>query len=726
MTIKKVTTEQDIKSDFEDFLLKNKHRFRTKENIELVRKAFKFSTKAHKNMVHYSGKPYIYHPLEVAKILSEKIGLGTTSVVSALLHDIPNKTEYETEDIKHFFGDKIYSIISSLKKIKNTEYFKNNAQASTLREILLYVSDDIRVIFIKIADKLQNIREIQHLENKEKKAKLVEDVLNIYAPLAHRLGLYEIKSEMEDLCLKNSNHEAFYLIKKQLRSSEKERDQFIGRFIQPIENLLDTNNFDYEITGRSKSIYSIWKKMQKKDVPFNEIYDLFAIRVIFKPKSEKSEIADATQIGNIITDLYNEKKDRNRNWLKISKDTGYRALHLTVMSYEGKWVEVQIRSEAMHEAAEHGLAAHWKYKGLKEKKTELDEKVSDLLNYLSEDDSSAISFIENLKLNLFTSEISIFTPQGEIITLPKEATVLDFAFKIHTDIGFKSIAGKVNGKSCGLDYKLKNGDQVEIITTKKENIQKEWLDFVISQRAISKIKNHFREDIQKSIAIGQRFIEKTLKDKNQKNIGKCIENIYKYLNYKDKESFFEKLGEKKINKTLITNAIKKYCVDEKKTSFWDIKIPFYNKTKQSSENNLPPSYKTATCCNPIPGNEIIGIKKSNESDIIFIHDKNCLTANTEIKLGAKKITVNWTSYKAISVLKKIKIIGTDEPGILQKIIRIISADLYVKLKSINYDIKDTNLFTIIIELYINEDKNSYNIINKFNKIRTIYDVGLLN
>jgi len=724
MTINKTITEKNIKADFEVFLEKNKHRFRTQENIELVRKAFTFSYHAHKNMVHYSGKPYIYHPLEVAKIVSEQIGLGTTSVVCALLHDIPNKTEYETEDIKHFFGEKIYSIVSSLKKIKNTEYFKNNAQASILREILLYVSDDIRVIFIKIADKLQNIREIQYHENSKKKNKLIEDVLNIYAPLAHRLGLYDLKTEMEDLCLKNSNPTIFNQISSKLKSSEEERNQFIERFIQSIKYLLDKENYNYEITGRSKSIFSIWKKMQKKNVPIDEIYDLFAIRIIFKPKNKNSEIEDATQIGNIITNLYEEKKDRHRNWLKTSKDTGYRALHVTVMSYEGKWVEVQIRSEAMHEAAEHGLAAHWKYKGLKDKKTELDEKVHDLLNYLSEDDSSAIAFIENLKLNLFTTEISIFTPQGEVITLPKDATVLDFAFKIHTDIGFKSIAGKVNGKACGLDYKLKNGDQVEVITTRKDNIQKEWLDFVITQRAISKIKNHFRKDIQANINKGKNNIEKILKEKNQRNIGKCIESICKYLNFRDKNDFFEQLGENKIPKNSLNLAIKKFCINEKRTKFWDIKIPFYSKTKTSSDN-ISNLYKTATCCNPTPGNDIIGIKKENNEEI-FIHDKNCLTAKTELRLGAKSITVNWTSYKAISILKKIKIIGTDEPGILQKIIKIISEDLHIKLKSLNFNINNSNLFTVNIEVYINADENSFNIINKLNKIKAINEVILLN
>ncbi len=715
-----------IQAEFEVFLDKNKHKFRTKENIDLVRKAFKFAFKAHKDMMHHSGNPYIYHPFEVAKIICENIGLGTTSVVSALLHDIPNKTEYDTEYIKHLFGEKIYLIVSSLKKIKNTEYFKNNAQASILREILLYVSDDIRVIFIKIADKLQNIREIDTLEFSKKK-KLVEDVLNIYAPISHRLGLYDIKSEMEDLCLKNSNPDAYFSIIKELKSSEKERMQFIDRFIQPISYLLKANNFDSEITGRSKSIYSIWKKMQKKDVPINEIYDLFAIRIIFNPKGQDTEIEEAIEIGNIITNLYDEKKDRHRNWLKVSKDTGYRALHITVMSYEGKWVEVQIRSEAMHEAAEHGLAAHWKYKGLEAKKTELDEKVKDLLNYLSEDNSSAITFIDNLKLNLFTTEISVFTPKGEVKSLPKGASVLDFAFKIHTDLGFKGIAGKVNGKLCDLSYKLKNGDQVEILTTKKDNVKKEWLNFVISQRAISKIKTHFREDIQKSINNGQQIIEKLLQENNQKNIGKCVDEICKYLNFKDKNDFLENLGDKKIDIKIVNTAVRKFCTNNKKTKFWDIKIPFYNKQQNQNKNSLPALYKIAKCCNPTPNNEIIGIKEyGKEEKTILIHDVNCLTANTEIKLGAKKIEVNWSAYKAISTLKKINILGTDEPGILNRIVKIISDDFNIKLKSIFFDTNNFNKFKINIEIYVSEDKNTYNIISKFNNIKAINDVTLIN
>jgi len=725
MVIKHKTQDQDINSEFERFLARNKHRFKSDENIKLLRKAFNFASKAHKDTIHFSGKQYIYHPLEVAKIISDKIGLGTTSAVAALLHDVPNNTEYDLEDIKQYFGDKIYGIVSGLKKIKNTEYFDNNAQASIFRQILLHISDDIRVIFVKIADKLHNIREIEHIPY-AKRYKTIEDILNIYAPLAHRLGLYEIKTEMEDLCLKSSNPYTYNKINTQLQSSERERIQFINRFIIPIKEQLNKINIKYEIKGRSKSIYSIWKKMQKKDVPLDEIYDLFAVRIIFKPSSVVSENSEALQIGNIITDLYKEKKDRNRNWLKVSKDTGYRALHITVMSDEGKWVEIQVRSEEMHEVAEYGLASHWKYKGLKEKKTEFDEKVRDLLEYLSEDNSSAITFIDNLKLNLLTTEISVFTPQGEVVTLPKGASILDFAFKIHTDLGMKSIAGKVNGKSYGLDYRLKNGDQVELITTKKDNIQKEWLNIVISQRAISKIKLYFRADIQENIEKGKKILEDVLKNNEQKNIGKCVDNVSKYLNYKDKNKLFEDLGENKIKSKTLNEAVKKFCLNEKSTKFWDIKIPFYNKVKQDDKTQLPKAYKTAKCCNPLPGNEIIGIKASDGNDFIYIHDKNCLTANTEINLGAISIAVNWTSYKAISVLKKIKITGTDKPGILNKIIKIISEDLYIKLKLLNFYTTGSNTFSVVIELYFNEEKYTLNIISKLNKLQDIDNVYLIN
>ncbi len=715
-------TEKDIKSEFSDFLERNKARFNTAEKVELLQKAFNYAHNAHLNMLRYSGEAYIYHPFEVAKIVTEKIGLGDISVAAALLHDVPHKTEYSIEDIKTYFGEKIFSIVESLQKIKNTEYFETHAQASVLRQILLSISSDIRVIFIKIADKLHSIRTVQHLPS-EKAKRVIDDVLNVYAPLAHRLGLYDIKQEMEDLCLKSSNPYIFNKINKQLQSSEKERVLFIERFIRPIEEELNKNNINFDIKGRSKSIYSVWKKMQTKAVPLEEIYDIFAIRIIFKPKNTENENIEALQIGTLITNLYTEKKERRRNWLKEGKDTGYKALHTTVMSNEGKWVEVQIRSEKMHEVAEHGLAAHWKYKGLEEKKTEFDNKVKEILEYLSEDNSTALTFIDNLKLNLFTSEIYAFTPKGEVKNLPKGASILDFAFKIHTDLALKSIAGKVNGKSQALNYKLKNGDQVELITTKKQNIQKEWLNFVITQKAMYVIKKHFKEDIQADIEKGKQILEKTLKEKEVSNIGKCIDNISKHLTYRNKEKLFEDIATKKISDLLLSNTIKTFCSKERKSRFWKIKMPFSG-SSDLNKNLLPDIYKSAKCCNPVPGDEIIGIKNPNGEDIIYIHNINCLTAETEKRFGSISIEAHWTSYKAISVLKDVKISGTDEPGLVSKISSIILKYLTIKIKSFSFDAKDNN-FKISAKLYVEKEEDLENLIKKINKLSFVSKITVL-
>ena len=383
--------------------------------------------------------------VEVAKIVTCNMGLGTKSAVAALLHDVPDKTEYDLEDIGRYFGNKIAEVVSGLIKIKKSEYFENNTQASQLRQILLAIPDDIRVIFIKLADRLHNIRTLKYLYP-EKQKKSVHEILNIYAPLAHRLGLYNIKSEMEDLCLKYKNPFVYSKIQEKLKITERERLQFINKFAGPIREKLEEKNIDFEIKSRSKSIHSIWLKMQKKNIPFEEVYDLFALRIIFKPKDIDNEKFETLYIGSLITDIYHENTDRTRNWLDKSKDNGYRALHLTVMSKQGRWVEVQIRSEQMNDTAEFGLAAHWVYKGLNEQKNELDNRVKEILKYLSDNKDDAVSFLDNLKISLFTSEIYVFTPAGHFKTLPKGATVLDFAFKIHTELACKAIAAKINGK----------------------------------------------------------------------------------------------------------------------------------------------------------------------------------------------------------------------------------------------------------------------------------------
>jgi len=722
MVIKHKTEEQALISEFEKFLSENKIRFKNEENIEKIRKAFHFSKKAHENMKRQNGELYINHCLKVAKIVTADFGLGTTSAISALLHDVPVKTEYTSEDIKNRFGAKVFNIIEGLIKIKNAEYFENNSEASTFRQILISVSDDIRVIFIKIADKLDNIRTVDSL-SKENKQKSIHEILNIYAPIAHRIGLYNVKDEMEDICLRHTNPYIYNQIKERLQTSERERLQFINRFIKPIKDKLDKNNIKYKIYGRPKTVYSIWKKMEKKKVSFNEIYDLFAVRIIFSPKDSEDENYEALQIGSLITGLYPEKKERKRNWLQIPKETGYRALHITVMSDEGQWVEIQIRSEAMHEAAEHGLAAHWKYKGLKEKKTEFDEKIQDILDFLNEDNSSAITFIDNLKINLLNPEIFVFTPKGKVINLPNGGTVLDFAFKIHTDIGLKCIAGKVNGKTQPLNTELKNGDQIEIITTKKQKPQREWLNFVKTQRAVYTLKKIFREDIQKSINRGEELIKFLLKEKGIDNIGKCIDSLSKEFEYQNKDHFLEDIGENKITRAKLKENIKENCKKEKQVRFWNIKIPFTGSDKKN-DTKLPETYKIADCCTPVPGDSIIGIR-DNSSDKILIHKAHCPSAIADLAFGEKAVKVKWTSQTKISVLKEFIISGKDEPGLIHKITSVLSKDLSINIKSINFDTKKSN-FTAEIKLYTKQETFSEHLIKQLQKIPAVNKVEIIN
>lgn len=719
MIIQHKTTEQKILSEFERFLSNNKHRFNTEENLELLRKAFKFAYKAHQNMLRVNGEPYIIHTLETAKIVTENIGLGTTSAAAALLHDITTKTDYTVEDIKSKFGPKIASIIAALEKIKKTEYFENYPQASVLREILLSISDDIRVIFIKIADKLHNIRTIEEVPAQKQK-QAIEDILNIYAPLAHRLGLYDIKTEMEDICLRVTNSNIYKKIAEKLESTERERIQLINKFVEPVKSLLENHKVKFEIQGRPKSIFSIWKKMEQKQVPFKEIYDLYAVRIIFKAKNKANENFEALRIGALITDMYPEKRDRRRNWLKNPKDTGYRALHITVMSAEGRWVEVQIRSEEMHEAAEYGLAAHWKYKGLKEKKSEFDQKVREILEYLAEDNSSALTFIDNLKVNLFTSDIYVFTPKGDVHNLPKGATILDFAFKIHSDLALKAIAGKINGKPQALNTELNIGDQIEILTTKNQVPQKEWFDYVITQKALYYLKKYFKEEIEKSIERGKEKLELFLKKAEIDNIGKCTDNVRKHLNYRHTDKLYEDIGENRIPESILTDILKKYCLKHAKIKFWQIKSRIF------SEKNdiIPENYVIANCCNPLPGNEIIGITDTEENKIV-IHRMNCPSALTEVSLKHNNIDVSWTSFTAISVLKHFTISGTDQPEIISKVIGLFSKDLNVNIKTLNYE-NSENMFTIEVKLYIRQESYLDGLVKKLNKIPAVKNVQVTN
>lgn len=689
MIIEKQTISIDITEEFERFLTNNSENFKTESNLEKLRKAFEFAADAQKDVFRYSGKPHISHNFEVAKIVVQEIGLGTKSAIAALLYDIPGKTDYNIEDISRYFGDKIAQIVSGLIKIKKGESYENNTEASTFREILLTVSDDIRVLFVKIASKLNNLRTIEFV-SKAKQEKLISEILNIYAPLSHRLGLYDIKTEMEDICLKYTQPHIYKQIEDKLSSTETERHQFIERIKVPLIQILKNNNIDYVIESRSKSIYSIWKKMESKGVSFEEVYDLFAIRIIFKPKyNEKFE---ALYLGSLISDIYNVKTDRTRNWLDKGKDTGYRALHLTVMSNEGKWVEIQIRSENMHEAAEHGFAAHWKYKGIKEKKIAFDEKVNEILQTLSKSKKSGEDLLDKIKLNLLATEIYVFTPKGKIVDLPKGATALDFAFKIHTKIALKAIAAKINGQLSVLETVLTNADQIEIITSQNQTPQKEWFKQVVTNRSINALKSAFKEERKFSIDNGRLILDELLSKNKIAQRNEVIEKLSINFNYKNKKDLFFDISENKITPDEIIEIIDKEFA-ARKSKFWKIKTPF---TKNNSENRninklLYESYEIANCCNPTPGDKVIAVKNRNSQKII-IHKENCPTVISEKGKGKIVIPVNWTSYTAVSILNEYEIEGTDKKGVVNKITNLIAKELTANINSLNLRTEDDKFY----------------------------------
>ncbi len=555
------------------------------EDKRLIEKAFKVAYDAHKETRRRSGEPYIIHPLSVARIVNEEMGLGVKSIVSALLHDVVEDTDYTLEEIERNFGSKIASIIDGLTKIG--ELYDNNSslQAENFRKMLLTLSDDVRVILIKLADRLHNMRTLDSL-SREKQNKIASETIYIYAPLAHRLGLYSIKTELEDLSLKYRYPEKYIELETKVAESEPERSAFIQQFAEPIKEKLDKQALSYEITSRPKSIYSIWNKIQTKHIPFEEIYDLFAIRIIFDPLPEIPEKTQCWNIYSIITDIYTPKPERIRDWVSTPKANGYEALHMTVMSPMGRWVEVQIRSRRMEEIAEKGFAAHWKYKQNSTQESEIDKWLKKIRELLQDPNSNALEFLDDFKLNLFSSEIHIFTPKGELKTLPKDSTALDFAFEIHSQIGNKAIGAKVNHRLVPLNYKLTSGDQVEIITSDKHRFQKDWLDFVITAKAKTAIKNSLKSETKNRIEKGKLFLENRLKELNLNPSSRIFQKILPAYEVSSKEELYSKIGSELIKLDDLPKILKRNSKN-KWIRYWELTLGL------SNENNIGDEEKEA-------------------------------------------------------------------------------------------------------------------------------------
>ncbi|MFM1999468.1 MAG: hypothetical protein RL204_1415 [Bacteroidota bacterium] len=674
-------------------LLRVCHRSKTRADKARIRKAFEVAAEAHKDMRRKSGEPYIYHPLAVAKIAAEELGLGTTAIVCALLHDTVEDTDITLDDIQNLFGKKERTIIDGLTKISGVSDYSNTSdQAENFRKMLLTLSDDVRVILIKLADRLHNMRTLDHMA-REKQLKIASETLFLYAPLAHRLGLYYIKTELEDLSLKFKEPETYDDIVNRLQKTQAVRTRFINAFTLPIRRALDKLEIKYEIKSRTKSVYSIWNKIHKKGVPFEEIYDVFAIRIILDSPQDL-EKADCWRVYSIVTDFYQPSPERLRDWISLPKSSGYESLHTTVMSPTGKWVEVQIRSVRMDDLAERGYAAHWKYKDSPETpESKMDKWLHQVREVLESPSENALEFIDNFKLSLFSEEIYVFTPEGDLKTLPVGSTTLDFAFQIHSQIGYHCIGAKVNFKLVPLSHKLRSGDQVEILTSKKQRPKEDWLSLVVTASARQKIKNALKEEKKQIGEEGKEMLKRRFQGQKVEWLSVNIDEMVRHY---DTDSALE-----------LYFRIAKGSIDLKKMKGFTVengRIKFERETviQQSTENKIVTTapakgetlligdekqkvdFSLASCCNPIPGDEVFGF--ITVSDGIKIHRTNCPNAQELMsKYAYRVIKARWSNKELVQFEVGLKFAGIDDVGLVQKITNIISTDMNVNMKAISFE-----------------------------------------
>ncbi len=681
----------------------------TREQKKQIRMAFDLALDAHKDMRRKTGEPYIYHPIAVARIAAQEIGLGTTSIVCALIHDVVEDSNYTLQDINRKFGPKIAKIVDGLTKIKEVYDHTDSMQAENFRKMLLTLSDDVRVILVKLCDRLHNMRTLESMSRKNQ-LKIASETLFLYAPLAHRLGLYAIKSELEDLSIKYTQREAFKEISTNLNAKKAARDRFIKKFIEPIKEKLDETNLKYEIKGRPKSIYSILKKMNHQNIPFEQVYDLFAIRIITDSTPEK-EKSDCWTAYSIITDIYKPNPGRTRDWITTPKSNGYESLHSTVMSNDGRWVEVQIRSKRMDEVAEKGYAAHWKYKNTKEgiesdQGGGVDSWLARIKDILDNPSANALEFMDDFKLQLIHEEIFVFTPEGDLKKLPKGASTLDFAFEIHTQVGSKCIGAKVNNKLVPISHKLSNGDQVEILTSEKQHPREEWLQFVVTGKAIARIRNSLREEKREVADIGREMLKKKF---HKEKVEFSEDNIAKVVAQLKVQSVLDLCYAVAKNlipqeKLAINDIINKKIAPEPKIKKEIPEKPISKSSKEiiiGDENDMP--YSFAKCCNPIPGDDIFGFITIGEG--VKIHRTNCPNAVSLLSnYGYRVIKTEWKNspVKADKMfLAGIKLIGIDDVGIVSRLADIISKNMGVNMKSITIESHD-GTFEGTIVLFIKD------------------------
>lgn len=691
-----------------------------------IRKAFDLALESHKDMRRKSGEPYIYHPIAVAQIAAEEIGLGTTSIVCALLHDVVEDTSMTLVEIEAMFGKKVARIIDGLTKISGIFDPNSSMQAENFRKMLLTLADDVRVILIKLADRLHNMRTMEFMA-RHKQLKIASETSYLYAPLAHRLGLYAIKSELEDLSMKYTDPETYKFIARKLNEKKAERERFVEEFIKPVEVILEEQGIKAEVFGRPKSIYSIWNKMRKKSIPFEEVYDLFAIRIVIDTITER-EKTECWKVYSIITDLYRPNPDRLRDWVSSPKGNGYESLHTTVMGPKGQWVEVQIRTKRMNEIAEKGFAAHWKYKE-SNSDSGLDQWIEKVRQMLSSPEQNAMDFVDDFKMNLFSDEIFIFTPKGSLVQLPNGATALDFAFEIHSDIGATCIGAKVNHKLVPLSHPLQNGDQVEIITSNKQTPKEDWLNFVITAKAKSKIRSSLKEEKRRIAEDGKEILERKLKSLKITYNTDNINKIANYFKYPSSQELFYNVAKGVID----VKNLREYAASEKGPEQHHPQINSHitglvekiNKKEVDTiligDDMQKIDYTLAPCCNPIPGDDIFGFLTVNDG--IKIHRTSCPNSSKLMaNYGYRILKAKWSSSQTnVAFLTGLRIIGIDDVGLVNKITNVISSEFNVNIRSLSI-VSNEGIFDGDIMVFVNNTEQLDKLMENLKNINGITSV----
>ena len=728
--------ERLINEHWEDLCRSCEKICKGQDDWDFIKRAFFLAKEAHAGVRRRSGEPYLLHPIAVAKIVVDEIGLGVKSVVAALLHDVVEDTDYTVEDMDRIFGPKIASMVDGLTKMSGV--FKNDTseQAEYFRKVLLAMADDVRVILIKIADRLHNMRTLGAMPL-NKQIKITSETIYLFAPLAYRLGLYAIKSELEDLCMKYRFPQQYAEISRKLNETEMQRQDFISRFNAPIIEALKRDGIEFEISGRVKSVYSIWTKMQRKQIPFEEIYDLFAIRIVFKALPFPPEKTQCWQVYSSVTDIYTPKPDRLRDWISIPKDNGYEALHSTVMGPDGVWVEVQIRTQRMEDIAERGFAAHWKYKKatISQNDDEFDKWLKKIRNALNSPAENAVDFLDNFKLSLYMSEIVVFTPKGESRKLPNGATALDFAYEIHSKIGNSAIGAKINHKIEPITTELHSGDQIEIITADTARPKAEWLDVVVTAKAKTAIKSFMKREQQNNIERGMSLLESRLRDFNINTLnGRVLRKVMSAYGCRNKDELYSKIGAGIISLHDLDKIIKSNS-KSKILKFWtlfiksDDNIPEEEVQESDSADTQPvkksaePEFVIAECCKPIPGDSVVGFRDPATGKII-VHKSTCDELNRLAAQFGKNIIkdeIKWSQHKAMSFLSNIELRGIDRMGLLLDLAQVVTGDFSTNIREVSIHSHD-GVFEGKLGVYVRDADSLNALLDKIRKIKGIDSV----